>query len=102
MIVGEYWWRANEIDIRHLNRQREPRYRSRDKARASPRAASQPLNQNALTADVLALTGEMSRASVGREPTIGELGLRECGRGRRLSVLADRILAACDPAAPDR
>jgi hypothetical protein len=102
MIGGEYWWRTSEIDIRHPNRQTEPRYGSRDKARASPRAASQPLNQNARIVDLLGLKGEISRASVGREQTIGELGLREYGRSRRLSVLADRILAAFDPAARDR
>jgi hypothetical protein len=87
MIGGEYWWRANEIDIRHPNRQTAPRDGSRDKARASPRAASQPLNQNARIVDLVGLKG-ISRASVGREQTIGELGLREYGRSRRLSVLA--------------
>jgi len=32
MIAGGNWWRANEIDIRHLTRRTETRYCSRDKA----------------------------------------------------------------------
>jgi hypothetical protein len=32
MISGGNWWRANEIVMRHLTRQPDARYRSRDKA----------------------------------------------------------------------
>ena len=32
MIAGGNWWRANEIVMRHLTRQPDARYRSRDKA----------------------------------------------------------------------
>ena len=42
----------------------------------------------------------MSRASVGWEQTIGELGLRaNAAEAVDYRVLADRILAALDPAA---
>jgi hypothetical protein len=33
MIAGGNWWRANEIVMRHLTRQTDARYRSRDKTR---------------------------------------------------------------------
>ena len=36
MIAGGNWWRANEIVMRHLTRQPDARYRSRDKAGAAP------------------------------------------------------------------
>jgi CRISPR-associated protein Cas1 len=36
MISGGNWWRANEIVTRHLTRQPDTRYRSRDKARRQP------------------------------------------------------------------
>ena len=58
------------------------------------------MREVALTVDLLGLNGEMSRACVGWQQTIGELGLRaeatELGDYR---ILADRLLAALDPAA---
>jgi len=36
MIAGGNWWRANEIVMRHLTRQTEARYRSRDKTGVCP------------------------------------------------------------------
>jgi 3-hydroxyisobutyrate dehydrogenase-like beta-hydroxyacid dehydrogenase len=58
------------------------------------------MREVALTVDLLGLKGEMSRASVGWEQAIGELGLRANGaEAADYRVLADRILAALDPAA---
>ena len=58
------------------------------------------MREAALTVDLLGLKGEMSRACVGWQQAIGELGLRanesEIADYR---VLADRILTALDPAA---
>jgi 3-hydroxyisobutyrate dehydrogenase-like beta-hydroxyacid dehydrogenase len=55
------------------------------------------MREVALTVDLLGLKGEMSRAAVAWEQTVGELGLRatapEAGDYR---VLADRILAALE------
>jgi hypothetical protein len=57
------------------------------------------MREVALTVDLLGLKGEMSRASVGWEQAIGELGLRANGaEATDYGVLADRILAALDPA----
>src|ERR1700678_3250048 len=36
MISGGNWWRANEMVMRHLTRQSNTRYRSRDKALLCP------------------------------------------------------------------
>jgi hypothetical protein len=53
------------------------------------------MREVALTVDLLGLKGEMSRASVGWEQTIGELGLRaDAAEAGDYRVLADRILAA--------
>jgi 3-hydroxyisobutyrate dehydrogenase-like beta-hydroxyacid dehydrogenase len=53
------------------------------------------MREVALTVDLLGLKGEMSRASVGWEQTIGELGLRaDAAEAADYRVLADRILAA--------
>src|SRR5208283_5503280 len=42
MIAGGNWWRENEIVMRHLTRQPDLRYRSRDKAvAANPMAPAQ-------------------------------------------------------------
>ena len=58
------------------------------------------MREVALTVDLLGLKGEMSRASVGWEQAVGELGLRANGaEANDYSLLADRILAALDPAA---
>ena len=58
------------------------------------------MREVALTVDLLGLKGEMSRASVGWEQTIGELGLRPTGaEAADYRLLADRILAALDSAA---
>jgi 3-hydroxyisobutyrate dehydrogenase-like beta-hydroxyacid dehydrogenase len=49
----------------------------------------------ALTVDLLGLKSEMSRASVGWEQTVGELGLRStASEAADYRILADRILAA--------
>ena len=49
---------------------------------------------------LLGLKGEMSRASVGWEQAIGELGLRATSEETAdYQVLADRIIAALDPTA---
>ena len=57
------------------------------------------MREVALTVDLLGLKGEMSRASVGWEQTIGELGLRATEtEAADCLLLADRILAALDPA----
>jgi 3-hydroxyisobutyrate dehydrogenase-like beta-hydroxyacid dehydrogenase len=61
------------------------------------------MREVALTVDLLGLRGEMSRASVGWEQAIGELGLRaNAAEAADYGVLADRILAALDPAARER
>jgi hypothetical protein len=58
------------------------------------------MREVALTVDLLGLKGEMSRASVGWEQTIGELGLRPTeAETADYRLLADRILAALDSAA---
>ena len=58
------------------------------------------MREVALTVDLLGLNGEMSRASVGWEQTVGELGLAAtAAEAADYRVLADRILAALDPAA---
>jgi 3-hydroxyisobutyrate dehydrogenase-like beta-hydroxyacid dehydrogenase len=58
------------------------------------------MREVALTVDLLGLKGEMSRASVGWEQTIGELGLRPTeAETTDYRLLADRILAALDSAA---
>jgi 3-hydroxyisobutyrate dehydrogenase-like beta-hydroxyacid dehydrogenase len=58
------------------------------------------MREVALTVDLLGLKGEMSRAAVGWEQAIGELGLRVNGaEAGDYRVLADRVLAALDPAA---
>jgi 3-hydroxyisobutyrate dehydrogenase-like beta-hydroxyacid dehydrogenase len=58
------------------------------------------MREVALTVDLLGLQGEMSRASVEWEQTIGELGLRSTeAEAADCLLLADRILAALDPAA---
>jgi 3-hydroxyisobutyrate dehydrogenase-like beta-hydroxyacid dehydrogenase len=56
------------------------------------------MREVALTVDLLGLRGEMSRASVGWEQTVGELGLRSTDlEAADYRILADRILAALDP-----
>ena len=56
------------------------------------------MREVALTVDLLGLKGEMSRASVGWEQAIGELGLRTSeAEAADYGVLADRILAALRP-----
>jgi 3-hydroxyisobutyrate dehydrogenase-like beta-hydroxyacid dehydrogenase len=56
------------------------------------------MREVALTVDLLGLKGEMSRAAVGWEQTIGELGLRtNAADAADYGGLADRILAALDP-----
>jgi hypothetical protein len=56
------------------------------------------MREVALTVDLLGLKGEMSRASVGWEQTVGELGLRAtASEAADYRILADRILAALDP-----
>ena len=58
------------------------------------------MREVALTVDLLGLKGEMSRASVGWEKAIGELGLRaNAAEAPDYRLFADRILAALDPAA---
>jgi 3-hydroxyisobutyrate dehydrogenase-like beta-hydroxyacid dehydrogenase len=58
------------------------------------------MREVALAVDLLGLNGEMSRASVGWEQTIGELGLRATeAEAADYRMLADRILAALDSAA---
>jgi hypothetical protein len=53
------------------------------------------MREVALTVDLLGLKGEMSRAAVGWEQTIGELGLRaDEADAADYRVLADQILAA--------
>ena len=55
------------------------------------------MREAAVTVDLLGLKGEMSRASVGWQQTIGELGLRASeAQGADYRVLADAILAALD------
>jgi 3-hydroxyisobutyrate dehydrogenase-like beta-hydroxyacid dehydrogenase len=56
------------------------------------------MREVALTVDLLGLKCEMSRASVGWEQTVGELGLRStASEAADYRILADRILAALDP-----
>ncbi len=58
------------------------------------------MREVALTVDLIGLRGEMSRASVHWEQTIGELGLRSTeAEAADYRILADRILAALGPAA---
>jgi 3-hydroxyisobutyrate dehydrogenase-like beta-hydroxyacid dehydrogenase len=58
------------------------------------------MREVALTVDLLGLKGEMARATVEWEQTIGELGLRaSAAETADYRLLADRILAALDPAA---
>jgi hypothetical protein len=58
------------------------------------------MREVALTVDLFGLQGEMSRACVGWQQAIGELGLRaNAAEAADYGVLADRILAALDPAA---
>jgi 3-hydroxyisobutyrate dehydrogenase-like beta-hydroxyacid dehydrogenase len=53
------------------------------------------MHEAALTVDLLGLKSEMSRASVGWEQTVGELGLRStASEAADYRILADRILAA--------
>jgi hypothetical protein len=63
------------------------------------------MREVALTVDLLGLKGEMSRASVGWEQTIGDLGLRaDAAEADDYRVLADRILGAlaAHPTAPEK
>jgi 3-hydroxyisobutyrate dehydrogenase-like beta-hydroxyacid dehydrogenase len=62
------------------------------------------MREVALTVDLLGLKGEMSRACVGWQQSIGELGLRASeAELADYGVLADRILAALEPASePER
>ena len=56
------------------------------------------MREVALTVDLLGVKGEMSRASVGWEQAIGELGLRTSeAEAADYGVLADRILTALPP-----
>jgi 3-hydroxyisobutyrate dehydrogenase-like beta-hydroxyacid dehydrogenase len=56
------------------------------------------MREVALTADLLGLKGEMSRASVGWQQAVGQLGLRStAAEAADYGLLADRILAALDP-----
>jgi 3-hydroxyisobutyrate dehydrogenase-like beta-hydroxyacid dehydrogenase len=58
------------------------------------------MREVALTVDLMGLKGEMSRASVEWDQTVGELGLRAtAAEAADYRILADRILAALDPAA---
>ena len=58
------------------------------------------MREVALTVDLLGLRSEMSRASVGWEQAVGELGLRTtAAEAADYRILADRILAELDPAA---
>jgi 3-hydroxyisobutyrate dehydrogenase-like beta-hydroxyacid dehydrogenase len=58
------------------------------------------MREVALTVDLLGFEGEMSRACANWQQTIGELGLRATdAESADYRVLADRILAALDPAA---
>jgi 3-hydroxyisobutyrate dehydrogenase-like beta-hydroxyacid dehydrogenase len=60
------------------------------------------MREVALTVDLLGLKGEMSRACVGWQQQIGELGLRaSAAELADYGVLADRILAGLDPAVRD-
>ena len=55
------------------------------------------MREVALTVDLLGLKGEMSRASVGWEQTIGELGLQvNEAEAADYRVLADRIVVGLD------
>jgi 3-hydroxyisobutyrate dehydrogenase-like beta-hydroxyacid dehydrogenase len=55
------------------------------------------MREVALTVDLLGLKGEMSRACVGWQQAIGELGLRSTAEeAADYAILADRILAALD------
>ncbi|HTZ66011.1 MAG TPA: DUF1932 domain-containing protein [Roseiarcus sp.] len=57
------------------------------------------MREVALTVDLLGLQGEVSRACVGWQQAIGELGLRaNAAETADYAVLADRILAALDQA----
>ena len=56
------------------------------------------MREVALTVDLLGLDGAMSRASVGWQQRIGELGLRASPEDvPDYRVLADRILARLEP-----
>jgi hypothetical protein len=56
------------------------------------------MREVALTVELLGLKGEMSRAAVGWEQTVGELGLRAtAAEAADYLILADRILAALAP-----
>ena len=58
------------------------------------------MREVALTVDLLGLKGEMSHACVGWQQAVGELGLRSNDEeAADYGVLADRLLAALDPAA---
>ena len=58
------------------------------------------MREVALTVDLLGLKGEMSRACVGWQQAIGELGLRaNAAEVADYGALAERMLAALDPAA---
>ena len=54
------------------------------------------MREAAVTVDLLGLKGEMSRATVGWQQTVGELGLRASAAEADYRVLADAILAALD------
>jgi 3-hydroxyisobutyrate dehydrogenase-like beta-hydroxyacid dehydrogenase len=54
------------------------------------------MREVALTVDLFGLKGEMSRASVGWQQTVGELGLRASASEADYLVRADAILAALD------
>ena len=56
------------------------------------------MREVALTVDLLGLKGEMSRACVGWQQAIGELGLRSnAAEAADYGVMADRILAGLEP-----
>ena len=56
------------------------------------------MREVALTVDLLGLDGAMSRASVGWQQTVGDLGLRSSAdEAADYRVLADKILASLDP-----
>ncbi len=56
------------------------------------------MREVALTVDLLGLDGAMSRASVGWQQTVGDLGLRSSAdEAADYRILADRILAAPRP-----
>ena len=81
MIAGGNWWRANEIVMRHLTRQPDARYRSRDKAGRASQRSGRPVRFGS--------SGRRQFADVCRGAALFEFGIVGIAMG---AAAIDRLL----------